>query len=213
MAKTGPKPEPLRFPRGVRFPRKNEVPKGNNDVFERIAAAYITTGYIRNDDGGDTYSTYFEANVHADEVFAVFQKLARSVMPEIASPAIGIKGKDPIFGPYTSRKAAIEVLEEHSELLQHDGFLEFGITFQYKNRIEEIFVKSPKYFQIWTNNPDSIVQVFDECRIPFVSKLEFIDEYPMVSKSINKMNNAAWPAVYESVTEAFKSLPEAYLDN
>ncbi|MBA3352640.1 MAG: hypothetical protein H0U23_09490 [Blastocatellia bacterium] len=188
------------------------MPNGSEELIERIASANVTTGYIRNDDGGDKYSSYLEANVHVDEVFAVFKQLALSLMPDIAAPIIGLKDEEPTFGPYTSREAALEVLEQHSELLANDGFLEFGITYQHSGRVEEIFVKSSKYLQIWTNQPDSAANVFYEAGIPAVATLEFIDEYPMVSKSINRRGDAASPAVLEAVKSAFETLPVAVPD-
>ena len=202
-----PKSEPLIFPKGVRFPRKNELPKGSEDALRRIAAANITTGYVRNDDGSAAFSSYFEANVHANKVFWVFVRLAISLLPDVAAPIIGLQDEEPVFGPYTSRDSAIEVFEPHTELLQHDGFLEFGITFQHKGRVEEIFVKSSKYFRIWTNQPEVVAEVLEDSAIPRVAKLEFIDEYPMVSKSINRNGNAAWPGVYHDIKDAFENLP------
>ena len=131
-----------------------------------MAKAKISTGYIRNDEGGKTFSTYFEANVHAPNVFSVFLALAQSLLPDVAAPIIGIKVDEPTFGPYTDKQLAINVLEPHRELLQHDGFLEFGITFQYQGKIEEIFVASPKYFRIWTNKPELVARVFETAGIP-----------------------------------------------
>lgn len=207
-----PKSEPLIFPRGIRFPRKNEMPPGNEDALARIAGAGINTGYVRNDEGSDSFSSYFEANVHAHNVFSVFKELAQSILPEVAAPLIGIKEEGPTFGPYTDKQLAINVLEPHKELLQHDGFLEFGITFQYQGKIEEIFVASPKYFKIWTNQPELVARVFETAGIPECQKLEFIDEYPMVSMSIDKKGNAAWHGVYDAVTTAFADLPIAIRD-
>ena len=39
----------------------------------------------------------------------------------------GLRGEDPILGPYTWRNEAVRVFEAHIEALQHDGFLEFGL--------------------------------------------------------------------------------------
>lgn len=209
---TTPKPEPLIFPRGVRFPTKNEVPKGNEEALESISKANITTGYIRNDDGGENFSAYFEANVHAPNIFSVFQDLARSLLPNTAAPLIGLKEEETIFGPYTDFDSAIAVFEPHRDLLQNDGFLEFGITFQYEGKIEEIFVESSKYFKIWTNQPDLVVNIFENVGIPKCETLEFIDEYPMVSESFDKKGNAAWPGVFESIMAAFEKLPASLPD-
>jgi hypothetical protein len=204
---TIPKAEPLIFPRGVRFVLRNEMPPGNDAGLARIAKANVTTGYIRNDDGGEHFISYFEANVHAPEVFAVFKRLAGAILPGIAATLIGIKEEEPTFGPYTDLYAAISVFEPHIDLLQNDGFLEFGITFQNEGKIEEIFVSSSKFFKIWTNQPETVAQVLSDAGIPKCETIEFIDEYPMVSKSLGKNNNAAWPGVVEAIKREFESLP------
>jgi len=209
---TTPKPEPLIFPSRVRFARKNEMPPGNEQGLARIAQANVTTGYIRNDDGGQAFSSYFEANIHAPNVFSVFTELAESLLPNIAAPIIGLKDEEPTFGAYTDLASAIGVFKPFGDLLQNDGFLEFGITFQHDGKIEEIFVKSSKYFTIWTNQPDVVTQVLEKAGIPKCQTLEFIDEYPMVSQSVNKKGNAAWPGVYEAIKSAFGHLPIAVQD-
>lgn len=70
-------------------------------------------------------------------------------------------------------------------------------------------MKSPKYFQIWTNAHDSVVNVFREFGILHVGGLEFIDQYPMVSKSVDAKGSAVWPGVFEAVREDFGNLPRA----
>ena len=202
-----PKTEPLIFAKGVRFARRNEMPKGREDALERISKANITTGYIQFDDIGKPFSSYFEANVHAPNIFLVFKDLALSLLPDIAAPLIGLKDEEPLFGPYTDLSSAIGIFEPHKDLLQNDGFLEFGITFQSEETIEEIFVQSPKYFKIWTNQPEVVASVFERAGIPRCETLEFIDEYPMVSKSINPRGEAAWPGVFDAVKTAFEKLP------
>lgn len=177
-------------------------------MLRRITQAHITTGYIRDDVGGKTFGSYFEANVHAPNIFAVFNSLAQGLLPEIAAPIVGIKDEEPTLGPYTYLESAISVFEPHIELLQNDGFLEFGVTFQDEGKVEEIFVKSSKYFQIWTSQPEIVVRVFEEHNIPLCESLEFIDEYPMVSISLDANGNAAWPGVLGAIKDAFDDLPE-----
>ncbi len=78
-------------------------------MLRRITQAHITTGYIRNDVGGKTFGSYFGANVHAPNIFAVFNSLARGLLPEIAAPIVGIKDEEPTLGPYTYLESAISV--------------------------------------------------------------------------------------------------------
>ena len=120
------KPEPLIFPRGVRFPRKNEVPRGNEEALDGVSKANITTGYTRENHEEEGFTAYFEANVHAPKIFEIFCLLASSLMPDFAAPIIGLKDEEPTFGPYSDRDSALAVFKPHADLLQNDGFIEFG---------------------------------------------------------------------------------------
>jgi hypothetical protein len=73
-------PERLVFPRGVRFPRPDEIPGGGPpDVLMPLAAAHITTGYVAARPEHPGYTAYIEANVHADRVWQVVRALAAAL--------------------------------------------------------------------------------------------------------------------------------------
>lgn len=201
-------PEPLIFPRGVRFPQKDEIPGDSSEVLERVSRAKITTGYTIQKADGQPYETYIEANVHATNVFDVFRKLGFALMPDVAAPIIGIKEDEPVFGPYTDRAWAIRVFEPHIDLLQNDGFLEFGLIHQSDSDFEEIFVASSKYFKIWTNNGGVAEDILQSAGIPKCEALEFIDEYPMVSLSIGDDGNAAWSGPFYAIQDDFSKLAQ-----
>jgi hypothetical protein len=203
-----PKPEPLILPRGVRFPFKYEIPGNQTEVLERIAAAQITTGYTLLQAEGKPFGGYIEANVHAPNIFDVFSKLTIALMPEAAAPLIGIKDEEPVFGPSTYRALALGVFEPYVDLLQNDGFLEFGLIHQSEFAFEEIFVGSPKYFKIWTNNVEAAESALQASGIPKCEELEFIDQYPMVSLSIKTDGKASWPGPFYAIQEQFENLPE-----
>jgi len=201
-------PESLEFPHGVRFPRENELPGDTSEAMARIAAANVTTGYVIEEAIGQHFKTYIEANVHASKVFDTFRKLVVALLPEVASPLLGLKGEKPTFGPYTDREYAIAVFEPYIEPLQHDGFLEFGILHQSDFAFEEVFVTSPKYFKIWTNKGNIAESILQQAGIPKCETLEFIDNYFMVSESWNPDGTAAWPTVFYPLKEKIERLPE-----
>lgn len=202
-------PEPLRFPRGVRFPRADEILRTwPPDSLERIASAYITTGYVVGSGKPGKYAAYIEANVHADRVWEMVRALVLALLPEVAAPIVGVKDEKPVFGRYTTRDAAIAVFEPYVDSLQHDGFLEFGVMFQQSGKTEEVFVPSAKYLRVWTSKAKVARGVLESHGVPEVAKLEFIDEYPRVSETLPQPNgNAGWPPVFEGLRKAFDELP------
>ena len=210
VALHAPTAEPLKFPRGVRFPRPEEIPAGGPpDALARLASAHVTTGYTEADSKRTDCSAYIEANVHADQVWSMVRALAEALLPAVAAPLVGIKGDETVLGPYTDRSAALAVFEPFVEQLQHDGFLEFGIMFQYQGRTEEIFVAAAKYLRVWTNQPAVARTVFESRGVPCMPQLQFIDEFATVSETLALPDgNAGWPVVLDGLRTAFAALPE-----
>jgi hypothetical protein len=198
----------LIFPRGVRFPLKEEIPGDPSDVIDRIAEARITTGYVVNTAEDQHFTTYIEANVHAPDVFETFRKLVFALMPDVAAPIIGIKDDEPVFGPYTDRVWAFNIFEPYADLLQNDGFLEFGVIHQSEQAFEEVFIDSTKYFKIWTNQRTIAEEVLQAAGIPPCETLQFIDEYPMVSLSLDENRHAAWTGPLNAIQDEFRKLPK-----
>jgi hypothetical protein len=210
LSRSRVKAEPLIFPDGVRFAREDEIPAGSRAGWDRIAHARITTGYTHREHTGATFRAFFEANVHAPQLWLAFRALAEALLPEFAAPIVGMKDEEPVLIPPTTLPAALAVLEPHRRYLQHDGFLEFGVVSHVADVTEEVFVKSAKYLQVWTNQPDRAAATFADLGLPHVPNLEFLDGYPRVSRSLlNEAGNAEWPDVVEQLRTAFHLLPPA----
>lgn len=209
-------PERLRLPRGVRFMTVEQdavaVPE---DVRIRIVEAAartqgvrLTTGYVARASTAPAYAAIIKANVHADQLWRVMRDLVDTLLPIVAAPVIGFKGEAPSLGPYTHRERALGVFEPFVEQLTHDGFLEWGVMFQWRGVTEEIFVKSTKYVQIWTNDPPRAARVLHRHGIPEVPDLQFVDQYPFVSNTFPLYGRSSgWSVVLERVTAAFANLP------
>jgi hypothetical protein len=207
MMNTPPIIEALRFPRGVRLATEGDLPKDKErlEKLARLQHAKITTGFVLTTGADSGFSTYIEANVHADEVWSVFEALASHLLPEVSAPLVGWKDEDAALGPYTDKAAAIAVLRAHAENLQHDGFIEFGMMFQQGGKTEEIMVKGSKHFQIWTNNPAVATDTLLTLGIPHVEKLQFIDEYPRVTERLK--DDSSSDTIVSAIVNAFQSLP------
>lgn len=201
-------PEPLILPRGVRFPHPHEVPDGSEAELVRISQANVMTGFRLLRHSGGAYTAYIEANCHATSLFTVFHDLAFTLLPRSAAPIIAVKGGDTYPGPYTIRAAALRLFEPHIQALQHDGFLAFGMIAQQEGITEEVFVQPSKYLQVWTSQPDTARAVFAHHRIPEVTDLQIMEQYPLITEAFETPEgSAAWPLVLEQVRAGFRDLP------
>lgn len=207
-------PEPLRLPRGVRLVSEQDGEDGPELLRQRVrdsapllADVVLTTGYVVKPGKAGQYAAAIEANVHADMLWRTVQQLTNALLPIVAAPIIGIKGELPAFGPYTHRERALGVFEPFTEHLTHDGFLEWGIMCQYYGETEEVFVKSPKYLQIWTYDLRRARKTLERLGVPEVPELKFIDNYPFVSESLPlEGRSSGWPVVLERITASFATL-------
>jgi hypothetical protein len=200
-------PEPLTFAQGVRFPRPEECPPELAPDLERIAQARITTGYERQPADRPGYTDFFEINAHAPAVWQLFRDLAVAILPEVAAPTIGMQGKPAAVGPVAPRARALAVFEPYVHQLQHDGILEFGALFRNRTTTEEVFVRSPKYIQVWTSQPDAVRAVLERHGIPAVTDLQLLDDFPLVSEPLLRDDGTpAWPDVLRGLEQAFTAL-------
>jgi hypothetical protein len=199
-------PQPLRFPRGVRLAIEEDLPKKDRaEKLTRIAAARITTGYVAKTVADAGYSTYFEINAHADEVWKVFEALAARLLSDVAAPLIGWKDAEPTIGIYTEKAAAISLFSPHVESLQHDGFIQFGLMFQSEGKTEEILVKGSKDLQVWTNQPAICEETLLALGLSKVEALQFIDEFPRVTERL--VGDPSSQEIISSITNSFEALP------
>jgi hypothetical protein len=200
-------PEPLILPRGVRFPFPNELPALSEAERTRIGQARVTTGYRLLPGAGNTHAAFFEANVHALNLYAVFYDLALTVLPRIVVPILAVNG-DTYTGRPTSRAAALKIFEPHTQPFQHDGLLAFGLICERDGVTEQVFVPPSKHLQVWVNEPAVARSVFARHRIPEVPDLQLMDQYPLIREALETPEgNPSWPQVLESVRAAFATLP------
>lgn len=204
---------PLIFPRGIRFPRLDEVPDGAPSDSDALMAAAliakITPGYrLHPVAPGRSFSGYIEANVHAPQLWDVFVALCRALLPAGAAPLVGQIDEDTILGDYTTREAAIGVLAPYADALVNDGFLEFGCMFQRTGHTEEIFVPSAKYLRIWTNQPKIATRTLRAHGIQHVPDVKFIDEFPLLREvQPYRSQHVGFEAVLEELAPKLHQLP------
>lgn len=205
---TPPEPQPLILPRGVRLPRPDELKSVPEAEQIRIRQAQINTGYRLIPSTGGAFSAFIEANVHAINLYALFHDLALTLMPRTVAPIITVKDGEAYTGPYTMRAAVFRIFEPHVQVLQHDGFLGFGLIAQKDGVTEQLFVPPAKHLQIWTTQPEQARGVLLRHQIPETPNLQLIDQYPVVSESIETpTGEPGWPLVLQQVRSGFTTLP------
>jgi hypothetical protein len=98
--------ETLRFPRGVRLAAEADLPRSKDklDELARISIANITTGFVLTTSEDPGFSTYIEANVHADEVWSVFETLASRLLPDVSAPLVAGRMMNRRSGPILIRQ-------------------------------------------------------------------------------------------------------------
>lgn len=202
-------PEPLLLPRGVRFPRPDELPPGSESELARIRQAEVTTGYVIHPNTAGPFTAYIDAQAHAINLFPLFHDLVFRLLPRSAAPIIGLKDTEPHLGPYSIRAAALRLFEPHTQVLQHDGLLAFGMIAQEDGRIEQVFVPPSKRLQVWTNQPDAAREVLGHHRIPELQELPLLDQFPLVYESMRDDSGASLAGgVVDRVRSGFSQLPK-----
>lgn len=170
------------FPKGVRFPSEEEVP--NREDKKSIINGYknvkIKVGYILTETKNDDYKYYAEINVSSPDIWDVFEKLSKDLIPELSAPILGIKDQEDelYYGPYANRDNLLNIFSNFKLELSNDGFIQFGLIHQVNKVTEEIFVNPSKHFSVWTDKKDKFLNVMEFFEISEYEELKFIDEYP-----------------------------------
>jgi hypothetical protein len=198
--------EPLRFPRGVRLALREEIPRCTEEILQRIAGADIRSGFTVKSTSDPGYSSYLEANVHADHIGPIFADLVGQLMPDFAAPLITHKDEEATFGPYTRTQAALAVFAPYAESLSHDGFLEFGMIYQRDGHTEEVLVTATKHFKIWTHRGSEAIGELKKHGLLRADSLQFIDEFPRTTERLPGMPTPM--EVATAIVHSFGSLPD-----
>lgn len=86
---------------------------------------------------------------------------------------------------FTEKQRIIDILNEYKFELVNDGYIEFGISYYDESSLNQIFVKSFKYLQVWTTDSKELFETLDKYKISEYENLNFIDEFPVVSEALS----------------------------
>lgn len=189
----------LKLPKTISLAAINDMPQNEDAILrlQQVQNNNIVEGYtfIENEDEKYPYKFYAEINIDNDRLWSLFKTLMMS-MPEYQSLLTGHKddnNNEVVCNDYTDKYTIYNRIEKYEKELTLDGFLQFGVIHQADDYMEEVFVCSPKYIQYWGMNVEHFMKVVDSYWLHEVENLEFIDSYPMVTKSLSYIDADALP--------------------
>jgi len=179
----------------IRTPRPDEVPQ-HQDILDKIElrqAANIVEGFtLRNDSSHQQlFKFYSEINIDNSKLWDLFVTFLVQFPDEISFIYNHIDAETPTFSPYKDKFEILNVISSYELELTQDGFLEFGIIFHTNDYFEEVFVKKAKYLQYWGVHFQRFEEIMKTFSLKRIDDLNFIDEFPVVTESLQSHNAAA----------------------
>ena len=101
-------------------------------------------------------------------------------------------------------RIALSKLEPIQLELTQDGYFEFGVLFSTETFLEEVLMRSPKYLQYWGMDEDRFRETIHSFDLFEMPKIEFIDQFPMVSEAVSTHHPQAHST--EGIMEQLRSI-------
>ncbi len=174
------------FPSTIRLLTPEEIRNGpykdersREELIEKLINGMIRSGYVLRNKADPTSKYYAEINVSAPDIWKVFTELVEELLPDECAPIWGLYDDDPLYGGnYQPKKNILSGFSPWSERMSNDGELQFGVISQTNEMLEEVFVNSTKFFEVWTSKVDKLRSVLQRHGIEETDHLEFIGQYP-----------------------------------
>lgn len=188
----------IELPKTIRPARIDEVPKKSTALerLQLIDNAKIEEGYtfklkeIKNEEHREIpFEFYSEININNSRLWDLVICLT-DLLPDIAALIIGYSESEPNYCNYIQKSELIENLKTYRAELIGDPFLDWGIIYQDKESLTEIFIPDSKYIKFWGVNIDRYKSILAEFGLKQVDDLEFIDEYPKVREPLRLFDNS-----------------------
>lgn len=176
-----------KLPLGIRIPRDDEYPKGYvvEEINKKRNLANIVQGYKLVEVTDKKFTHFTEINVDIDKLWSLFISLSNSIIGDKAYGLIGFKGEKPTLSKISDKQNIIDLFNKYEFELSNDGFSEFGIAYYDDNTLNEIFITTFKYVQVWTTDKEALVKALRKEGLKEKKSLNFIDEFPVVSEAIS----------------------------
>lgn len=204
-----------KLPLGIRVPELDEYPDGYDvqKINSARNSSNIVEGYKLTSVHNEKFTHYAEVNIDADNVWNLLVSLSNKLLGDIAYGIIGFKDEKPILSDFAYKQNIIDIFKAYKFELTNDGYIQFGIAYYDEATMDEIFITSFKYLQVWTSNKDLLVEVLEDFNLLEQEKLNFIDEFPVVSEVLSTDTIEGirhYSEVISGIEEEFSNLEQAH---
>lgn len=177
----------LELPQTIRFADREEIP---NDpaILKRWAesgSANIVQGYTfrLNENNSENeligFNFYSEINIDNSNLWNLIMALSET-MPDVAAVLFGHTDFDINYGNYEEKIAILEFISQYKKEITQDAFISFGLIYNDKESLIEIFIDESKYIKYWGVDENFFRKIMNDFNLKEIENLEFIDEYPKV---------------------------------
>lgn len=182
----------LELPITLRLASLDDFSANSNLVarLEQAKTAKIVPGYVVFDktekqegEQGLPFDFYAQINVNNTELWELILALSNA-LPEVTALIFNGIDSGPNYGKYLDKHEILMDLAPYKKELIEDTFLEWGLIYQDKNRLIEIFISGTKYVKFWGVDKDEFHRLMEQVNLSKIEDLEFIDEYPRVRQPL-----------------------------
>lgn len=166
------------------YPREDAA-----EILAKRAAANITQGFTMHYNKTPLlhYNFLSEININNDKLWDVFLALAGDMPAEVCVMYGLYDGEDEATTTdYFNKGYVLEILNKFRTELTMDTALEFGLLYQSKQLLSEIFISESKYIKFWGNDEQKFLQHMQNFGLQQINNLAFIDEYPKIVTPLQK---------------------------
>lgn len=177
----------LELPVTIRTARAEEIPhRGDvSELLDKRKTANIVQGYMikPNRTPQLPFKFYAEININNSRLWDLVVALVAQ-FPDEVSCSYGFSDEEAVSTVYQDKAVIMQELAAYKLELTQDGYLEFGLVTNSRERLIEISVSSSKYIKFWGIAEADFKKCMQDFGLQEIIRLEFIDEYPKIVKPL-----------------------------
>jgi len=173
----------LALPPTIRVPRPHELPHREDaqELLAKRARANITQGYVTHPNKTPQlpFTFYAEININNEKLWALFTTLANDMPYEVCC-IYGLYEEEAATTGYFDKADVLNILEKFRDELSMDCSLEFGLLYQTKELLIEVFISESKYIKFWGSDKQKFLQHMSDYALVEIDDIAFVDDYPKI---------------------------------